>query len=74
LTASYAFGLAKNHPFIDGNKRTAFLVAVAFLEINGKRFVASEADAAVRTLALAAGEMTEAAFAAWIEANAKRSS
>ena len=71
LAASCAFGLAKNHPFIDGNKRAAFLVAAAFLEINGKRFVASEADAAVRTLALAAGEMTEAAFAAWLKANAK---
>jgi death-on-curing protein len=72
LAASYAFGLAKNHPFIDGNKRTAFLVAVVLLEINGKHFFASEADAAVKTLALAAGEMAEAAFAAWLESNAKR--
>ena len=72
LAASYAFGLAKNHPFIDGNKRAAFVVAVTFLELNGRHFSASEADAAVRTLALAAGEMSEAAYAAWLEANSKR--
>ena len=72
LAASYAFGLAKNHPFIDGNKRTAFVTAVLFLELNGWRFSAEEADAAVRTLALAAGEMTEAEYEAWLKANSKR--
>ena len=72
LAASYAFGLAKNHPFIDGNKRTAFVTAVLFLELNGRRFAAEEADAAVRTLALAAGEMTEAEYEAWLKANSKR--
>ena len=72
LAASYAFGLAKNHPFIDGNKRTAFVTAVLFLELNGLHFCAEEADAAVRTLALAAGEMTEAEYAAWLKANSKR--
>ena len=72
LAASYAYGLAKNHPFIDGNKRAAFVVAVTFIELNGRRFSATEADAAVRTLALAAGEMSEAAYAAWLEANSKR--
>ena len=72
LAASYAFGLAKNHPFIDGNKRTAFVTAVLFLELNGRRFSAEEADAAVRTLALAAGEMTEAEYEAWLKANSKR--
>lgn len=71
LAASYAFGLARNHPFVDGNKRTAFLVAVAVLEINGKRFFASEADAAVRTLALAAGNLSEAAYAEWMKENAR---
>jgi death-on-curing protein len=71
LAASYAFGLAKNHPFIDGNKRTAFIVAVVFLELNGMRFQAGEADAAVATLALAAGEMTEASFAAWLRKHSK---
>ncbi len=72
LAASYAFGLVKNHPFIDGNKRTGFVTAVVFLELNGYRFQASEVDAAVRTLALAAGEMTEPAYAAWLKANSKR--
>jgi death on curing protein len=72
LAASYGFGLVKNHPFIDGNKRTGFTVAVAFLGLNGLRFGATEADAAVRTLALAAGAMTEAQYSAWLEANARR--
>ena len=71
LAASYAAGVVKNHPFIDGNKRTGFVVAVTFLELNGCRFAAEEADAAVRILALAAGEMTEAACAAWLEANSR---
>jgi death on curing protein len=62
----------KNHPFIDGNKRTGFITAVVFLELNGYRFQASEVDAAVRTLALAAGDMTEPAYAAWLKANSKR--
>ncbi len=69
LAAAYAFGIAKNHPFFDGNKRAAFVVGVIFLELNGQRFTAGEADAALRTLALAAGEMAEPAYAAWLEAN-----
>lgn len=72
LAASCAFGLARNHPFIDGNKRTAFVTAVLFLELNGRRFQADEVDATVRTLALAAGEMSESEFANWLEANSKR--
>jgi len=72
LAASYAFGLVKNHPFIDGNKRTGFVVAVTFLECNGWHFEASEVDAAVCTLALAAGEMSESAYAEWLKANSKR--
>lgn len=72
LAASYAYGLAKNHPFIDGNKRAAFVAAITFLELNGYVFSATEADAAVRTLALAAGDMSEAAYAAWLRANSKR--
>src|SRR5438067_13092654 len=59
LAASYAFGVVKNHPFIDGNKRARFVVAITFLELNGPRFVADEVDATLRTLALAAGEMSE---------------
>ena len=72
LAASYAFGIVKNHPFIDGNKRTGFIVAVVFLELNGYKFQASEVDATLQTLALAAGDMSEAAFAAWLKANSKR--
>ncbi len=72
LAASYGFGLVKNHPFIDGNKRVGFIVAIVFLELNGYRFQATEAEAAVRTLALAAGEMSEADFAAWLKANSRR--
>lgn len=73
LSASYAFGIVKNHPFIDGNKRTGFVAAVTFLACNGWRLEASEVDATVCTLALAAGEMTEAAYAEWLKANSKRS-
>ncbi|MFM8420552.1 MAG: type II toxin-antitoxin system death-on-curing family toxin [Verrucomicrobiota bacterium] len=72
LAARYAFGIVKNHPFMDGNKRTGFVVAVAFLEINGWAFEASEVDAALRTLALAAGAMTEAEYAGWLKANCRR--
>ena len=72
LAASYGFGLVKNHPFIDGNKRAGFTVAVVFLELNGYRFHATEADAALRTLALAAGEMSEVEYAAWVKANSRR--
>ena len=69
LAASYAFGLARNHAFLDGNKRTAFVTAVLFLEINGESFRAEQADAAVQTLGLAAGEVSEAQYAAWLQAN-----
>ncbi len=72
LAASYAYGVVKNHPFLDGNKRTGFMLAVSFIELNVLRFTATEVDAALRTLALAAGEMTEPAYAAWLKANSKR--
>ncbi len=72
LAASYAFGLAKNHPFIDGNKRTAFVTAVLFLELNGYKFQAAEADAAVQTLALAASGLTERKYAAWLRTNSAK--
>ncbi len=71
LAASYGFGLVKNHPFIDGNKRAGFITAITFLELNGYRFQATEAEAAVRTLALAAGEMSEKEYAAWLKKNSK---
>jgi death-on-curing protein len=72
LAASYAFGLIRNHPFVDGNKRIGFAVAVLFLELNGRRFAAPEADAVVQTLALAAGASSEADYAEWLKANARR--
>lgn len=72
LAASYALGLVKNHPYEDGNIRTGFIVAVMCLELNGRRFGATEVDAAQCTLALAAGEMSEAAYAEWLQANSQR--
>ncbi len=72
LAASFAFGLVKNHPFIDGNKRTGFVIAALFLELNGLRFGAAEVDVVIRTLALAAEDNSEADFAAWLKANSKR--
>ncbi len=71
LAAAYAFGLAKNHPFFDGNKRIAFLSAVTFLEANGHTFTGSEVDAVLKTLALAAGELDEAGFATWLAENSQ---
>jgi death-on-curing protein len=71
MAAAYAAGIVKNHPFLDGNKRTGFMLGAGFLERNGLEFHATEADAVVRTLALAAGEMTDAAYAAWLEANSR---
>ena len=73
LAASYAHGLAKNHPFLDGNKRVAFTVAVLFVELNGHRFHATEPDAVLSTLALAASELSEAEFARWLEENSSPS-
>ena len=72
MAAAYAAGIVKNHPFLDGNKRTGFMLGAGFLERNGFEFQATEAEAALRTLALAAGEMTEAAYAEWLKANSKR--
>lgn len=66
LAAAYAFGLIKNHPFTDGNKRIGFAVAVVFLELNGQVVEAPEADAVVETLGLAAGDRTEAKYAEWL--------
>lgn len=72
LAASYGYGIVKNHPFIDGNKRTGFIVAVVFLELNGYSFRASEVDAALQTLALAAGEVSEAEYSDWLKLNSSR--
>jgi death-on-curing protein len=72
LSASYAFGLAKNHPFVDGNKRIALTVAVLFLELNGLRVQASEPDAVIKTLGLAAGAIGEAEYALWLKTHSRR--
>ncbi|MGO4386878.1 type II toxin-antitoxin system death-on-curing family toxin [Microvirga sp. 2YAF29] len=69
LAAAYAFGLSKNHPFIDGNKRAAFIAYVGFLKLNGFNLMASQPDAYQTMIALAAGAMTEEEFAIWIERN-----
>jgi len=66
LAGSYAFGIVKNHPFLDGNKRTGFLIAALFLECNGFHFHAPEEKVVERTLALAAGAIKETAYAAWL--------
>ena len=66
LAAAYAAGILRNHPFVDGNKRTAFLAAFTFLYLNGLELVAPEAEAIVMTLDLAASEMPEEGFAAWL--------
>jgi death-on-curing protein len=69
LAAAYGFGIARNHPFIDGNKRTALLVMYTFLAVNGFDFVVPEADAAAMILALAAGEVSEESLTRWIRDN-----
>lgn len=66
LAASYGVGLAKNHPFVDGNKRAAFLAVGLFLAANGCRLKASQADATLTVMDVAAGVMGEATFAQWI--------
>ncbi len=66
LAAAYGFGVVRNHPFVDGNKRAAFLSVGMFLALNGYRLVASQAEATVVILALAASEIDEAEFAAWL--------
>lgn len=69
LAPSYATGLVENHPFSDGNKRTGFRHVAGFLERNGIRFVAPEADTVIQTLALAASALDEAGYATWLAAN-----
>jgi len=66
LAAAYAVGIAKNHPFVDGNKRTGFLALGLFLALNGHRLVATQAEATLAMFGVAASEIDEQAFAAWI--------
>jgi death on curing protein len=69
LAASYGFGLARNHAFVDGNKRTAFVVSILFLMLNGVRLTASDAAAILTFVALAAGELSEDGLAQWFRDN-----
>lgn len=69
LAAAYAFGVAKNHPFVDGNKRTAFLVALVFLRKNGIAFAPPEAEATAAIIALAGGEVDGEGLTRWIRDN-----
>jgi death on curing protein len=71
LAASYGVGLAKNHPFVDGNKRAAFLAVGVFLLLNGWRLTASVVDATLAMLAVAAGQMDEVAFARWLRQHSR---
>jgi death-on-curing protein len=68
LAACYAGGILRNHPFVDGNKRTAWMLAVTFLDLNGYDVEAEMTDALQAVLAVAAGTLTEEAFAAWLGA------
>ena len=72
LAAAYGMGIARNYPFIDGNKRAAFLAIGVFLAINGYRLVTSQEEATLTMLAVAAGQMPEADLAAWIRAHIRR--
>lgn len=71
LAASYGVGLAKNHAFVDGNKRAAFLAVGLFLHLNGYRLKASQAEATLTMLAVAAGDISEAAFAEWLRQHSR---
>jgi death-on-curing protein len=66
LAAAYGAGISQNHPFVDGNKRAAFLSVGLFLALNGYRLVATQAEATVAMLSLAAGELKEEEFATWL--------
>jgi len=72
LAAAYAFGLAANHPFVDGNKRIAFVAMELFLALNGHELVADDAGCVMTMLAVAAGTMKEADFAERVRRNSKR--
>ena len=69
LAAAYAFGIVRNHPFVAGNKRTGFLAAYVFLDLNGWELMAHEDEAVAAVSALAAGEIQEAGFSEWLKTN-----
>lgn len=72
LAASYAFGISRNHPFLDGNKRTSLVVAELFLELNGLQLAATDAESVSTFLQLAAGDLTQDALAEWIREHSRR--
>ena len=72
LAAAYGFGIARNHPFVDGNKRTAFVTMELFLALNEFRLDASDTESVLTMLGVAAGDTDETAFAAWIRAHTRR--
>jgi death-on-curing protein len=72
LAAAYAFGIVRNHPFIDGNKRTGLIVAFTFLELNGLEVHAAEEDAYQIFMRLASGKLTEPALTKWLTHNSRR--
>jgi len=72
MAAAYMAGIVRNHPFIDGNKRTGFVIGALFLEMNGYRFTATEEAAAQAVMSLAAGALDETAIAQWLRENSKR--
>jgi len=72
MAASYAVGIILNHPFVDGNKRTGFMMAATFLELNGLVFAATEESVVEKTLALAAGELKEAGYVSWLKASCRK--
>jgi death on curing protein len=72
LAAAYAFGIARNHPFLDGNKRSAFVVMELFLNLNGWVLNAEDAECISTMLALAAGDLSEKALAAWLRSHIAR--
>lgn len=71
LGALYALGIARNHPFVDGNKRTAFAALVLFLSLNGAPLVADEAEAVITMLGMAAHDIEDDAFIAWVRSHAQ---
>jgi death-on-curing protein len=72
MAALYTAGVVRNHPFVDGNKRTGFVIGVVFLELNGFKFQASEEDATQAVTSLAAGSLDEAGYGAWLRENVRR--
>jgi death on curing protein len=67
LAAAYGYGISRNHPFLDGNKRTAFVAVELFLMLNGHRLAAADVDCVLTMLDVASGQITEPEFAAWIQ-------